>query len=149
MFCMQSTHFTSITLYKYNEPVRKRVARWCGELVVTRVSFFRLWGTRPAISRTAPTCIRIYSVASRVCTKRKDIASRCVKLYKFRARRSNATAILVCYTWRAQYDRSMDNNGPTLVCRLSYQFPVRPGADVCTPTSLQQALVIQAWSSAS
>lgn len=46
-------------------------------------------------------------------------------------------------------DRSMDNSGSTLVCRLSYQFPVRPATDICTLSSLQQALVIHAWSSAS
>ncbi|EFN60806.1 hypothetical protein EAG_12130 [Camponotus floridanus] len=47
-----------------------------------------------------------------------------------------------------QHDRSMDNSSSTLVCGLSYQFPVRPAADVCTPSSLQQASVIQARSSA-
>ncbi|KYM94980.1 hypothetical protein ALC62_14575 [Cyphomyrmex costatus] len=38
----------------------------------------------------------------------------------------------------------MDNSGSTLVCRLSYQFLCRPAADICTLSSLQQALVIHA-----
>lgn len=38
--------------------------------------------------------------------------------------------------------------GSTLVCGVSYEFPGRPGADVCTPSSLQQALAIRARSCA-